>query len=92
MMTFKNSIEWAIVPTLLKVTLSHGCFSRFLNCTNGTKSRNPSHFMYIHCIYPLFYLHVYLTRKNINKVVLPAFACSKLTIQTLEQGVKYVQN
>ena len=24
--------------TLLKVTLLHGCFSRFLNCTNGTKS------------------------------------------------------
>ena len=25
--------------TLLKVTLLDGCFSRFLNCTNGTKSR-----------------------------------------------------
>ena len=29
--------------TLLKVTLLHGCFSRFLNCTNGTKSRSASH-------------------------------------------------
>ena len=29
--------------TLLKVTLFHGCFSRFLDCTNGTKSRNASH-------------------------------------------------
>ena len=28
--------------TLLKVTLLHGCFSRFLNCTNGTNSRNAS--------------------------------------------------
>ena len=28
--------------TLLKVTLLHGCVSRFLNCTNGTKSRNSS--------------------------------------------------
>ena len=28
--------------TLLKVTLLHGCFSRFPNCTNGTKSRNAS--------------------------------------------------
>ena len=27
----------------LKVTLLHGCFSRFLNCTHGTKSRNASH-------------------------------------------------
>ena len=26
--------------TLLKVTLLHGCFSGFLNCTSGTKSRN----------------------------------------------------
>ena len=29
--------------TLLKLTLFHWCFSRFLNCTNGTKSRNTSH-------------------------------------------------
>ena len=26
--------------SLLKVTLLHECFSPFLNCTNGTKSRN----------------------------------------------------
>ena len=34
--------------TLLKLTLLHGCFSRFLNCTNVTKSRNTSH-MVIQC-------------------------------------------
>ena len=28
--------------TLQKVTLLHECFSRFLNCTNDTKSRNSS--------------------------------------------------
>ena len=28
--------------TLLKLTLLQGCFSRFLNCTNGTKSGNTS--------------------------------------------------
>ena len=32
--------------TLLKVTLLHGCFSRFLNCTNGTKSRNAPQIYY----------------------------------------------
>ena len=32
-----------LVATLLKVTLLHGCFSRFLNCTDGTKSRKTSH-------------------------------------------------
>ena len=29
--------------TLLKVTLLHGCFSCFLNCTNGTKSHKAFH-------------------------------------------------
>ena len=28
---------------LLKLTLLHGCFSRFLSRTNGTKSRKASH-------------------------------------------------
>ena len=28
---------------LIKLTLLHGCFSRFWNCTNGTKSHNASH-------------------------------------------------
>ena len=32
--------------TLIKVTLPHRCFSRFLNCTSGTKSRNASHLCY----------------------------------------------
>ena len=31
------------LQALLIVTLLHGCFSRFLDCTNGTKSRNASH-------------------------------------------------
>ena len=29
--------------TSLEVTLLHGCFSRFLNCINGIKSRKASH-------------------------------------------------
>ena len=33
----------ALACNLLKVTPLHGSFSRFLNFTNGTKSRNPSH-------------------------------------------------
>ena len=32
-----------VLPLLLKATLLHGCFSRFLDCTNGTKSRKASH-------------------------------------------------
>ena len=30
-------------PHSLQLTLLHECFLRFLNCTNGTKSRNASH-------------------------------------------------
>ena len=33
----------SLSATILKLTLFHGYFSRFLNCTNVTKSRNPSH-------------------------------------------------
>ena len=34
--------------TLLKVSLLHGCFLRFLNSTNGTNSRKASHFILCH--------------------------------------------
>ena len=39
--------------TLLKLTLLHGCFSRFLNCTNDTKSRNTPHILYLHDLIPI---------------------------------------
>ena len=29
-----------VLILVFKATLLHGCFSRFLNCRNGTKSRN----------------------------------------------------
>ena len=44
--TLKNTHGGALIlepATLLKLTLLHGCLSHFLNCTNGTKSRNASH-------------------------------------------------
>ena len=34
---------WLKPATLLQETFPHGCFSGFLNCTNGTKSRKASH-------------------------------------------------
>ena len=33
----------ALACNLLKLTLLHGCFSRFSNGTNGIKSRNAPH-------------------------------------------------
>ena len=41
-----NLKNGGVLLLALKVTLLHGCFSRFLNCTNGTKSRNAPH-MYL---------------------------------------------
>ena len=46
--------------TLLKLTLLHGSFSRFLNCTNGTKPRNAAHL-------PVFLGH---ERKNKIQIIL----------------------
>ena len=36
---------WRIVTFITKVRLLHGCFSRFLNFTNGAKSRNESYIL-----------------------------------------------
>ena len=38
-----NKVAGFKPATLLKLTLLHGSFSRFLNCTNGIKSRNAPH-------------------------------------------------
>ena len=42
---------WRSVTFILKVTLLRGCFSRFLNCTSGIKSRNASHIIRIIVVY-----------------------------------------
>ena len=36
--------------TLLEVTLLHGCFSSFLNCTNGNKSHKASHIVWAYSV------------------------------------------
>ena len=38
-----RSVNFSKVATLLKLTLLHERFSRFLHCTNGTKTRNAPH-------------------------------------------------
>ena len=37
-----------MTATLLKITLLHGCSSRFLNCTNGTKSHKASQLNHVY--------------------------------------------
>ena len=39
----KNTLGGVLLLVLLKAKLLHGCFSRFLNCTNSTQFRNASH-------------------------------------------------
>ena len=39
---FQKHLYWKTSATLLKVTILHGCFLCFLNCTNGIKSRKAS--------------------------------------------------
>ena len=48
---------------VLKVTLLRGCFSRFLNCTNGTKSRKLLHIIFhnISCIFIRTTCKTYIT-------------------------------
>ena len=46
--------------TLQKVTLFHGYFSRFLNCTNGTKSRNASHITSCE----VYYMNIRIKHRN----------------------------
>ena len=59
------------VSLLVKlVTLLHGCFSHFLNCTNGTKSRNAPHIRFAsiittHSMLTVtcnFFFHLYYSR------------------------------
>ena len=37
-----RSVNFSKVAALLRLTLFHGCFSRYLNSSNGTKSCNAS--------------------------------------------------
>ena len=65
--------------TLLKVTLFHGCFSRFLNCTNGTKSRKVSHMINMINIIFIIIIAIVVTQPVTIEIETP-------------EGVKYVQS
>ena len=54
-----------ILIKLLRVTLLHGCFSRFLNCTNGTKSRKASHiFQLLSSVSLLYFMFTLIQNYN----------------------------
>ena len=43
-----------VLILVLKLKLLHGCFSRFLNCTNGTKSSNATQLIVIPVLHKYF--------------------------------------
>ena len=71
-----RNVTFRLKPaTLLKVTLLHGCFSRFLSCAHGKKSRNAPHVIFeqnsyllqcflFHFEHVLF--HLFITTSDIN--------------------------
>ena len=55
-----RSVWWScrLKPAdLLTVTLQHGCFLRYLNCTNSTKSRKASHIYMLEVLQVVCYSH-----------------------------------
>ena len=82
--TVKNTYE----GVLLLVTLFHGCFSRFLNATNGTKSRKALHIETIILTFTLVH-GIYLFKvNNGNTRIIIGNICSKLTIKTPERPLQ----
>ena len=64
-----RSVTFSKPATLLKVILLHGCFSRFLKCTSGTKSRKASDMNFLQmqvllCAFTLTFDHVSVTILN----------------------------
>ena len=54
-------VQFKNVKDTHRVTLLHVCFSGFLNCTNGTKSRNASHISpFLHYSTRIFQIRCYL--------------------------------
>ena len=53
--------------TLLKVTTFDGCFSRFLNSTNGPKSSKNKYFTLMKCLHYLIYeiMKIMLSNKKL---------------------------
>ena len=53
----RRSAAFSKPATLPTVTLLHGCFTRFLNCANGTKLHKASHIEITHRFLRQEYIH-----------------------------------
>ena len=76
------------------VCFFYGCFLRFLNCTNGTKTRKASHIIRTFVYNGLWRVVAIAFSGVTKKTPNPGgnYMFRVLTTETLEQGVKYVQS
>ena len=67
---------WCVPATLLKVALLQECFSRFLICTNGTKSRKTSLWKWLQWIATKLLFSNEEAVKELEKFFSVAYICS----------------
>ena len=76
-------------PTSLKLTLLHGCFSRFLICANGTKLRNASHISPIRdklYYYQKRFWHLYGPNERLSSIIQRYWSNVKISLQWLPKS------
>ena len=72
--------------TLLKVAIFRGCFSYFLNCTNGTKLRKASRIYICRLVkkYEHSLQHGEIARILFYEIIVKSFAIPILWVKTLD--------
>ena len=71
MISISASLNSDVVRCAQKLTLLPGCFPRFLNCTNGTKSRKAPQMLFsamISLLYFVFFVR-FLCLQDLNKTM-----------------------
>ena len=68
--------------TLLKLTLLHGCFSRFLSCRNGTKTRNAPQAVFMYKDQSILQVLLVCLKRNHSQIFKDS-SCKKIFLQCL---------
>ena len=72
-----------VISSLLKVSLLHGCFSRILNCTNDTKSReNITYIGYL----PFHFLQIMKAHLNLRTILFSLVGKYLLKVKNKDHG------
>ena len=68
--------------TLLKLTLLHRCFSRFLSCRNGTKTRNAPQAVFMYKDQSILQVLLVCLKRNHSQIFKDS-SCKKFFLQCL---------